>query len=272
MKIDRRYFYCAVFVAVWMACGWFFRLSVNGYQLLGVPLVLFYQLIVARRPIPQLWVRDTKHFRIDWKGCVIAVGLAWVPCFVFWRAFTAGRSPATLLLVFCAIAGAVPAAFALRRQRLKLIFSGLPGFAIAIAIGCGTFVVQAHGSGRSSGVAPDQLANLLLQFLLMFPLCFIVEEVIFRGALDTDLSPSSTLKWRAWGSAIFVSALWGLWHLPTYSTRNPMEIAALIPGRLLVHILVGVPLSFCWRKSGTLALPAAAHALVDAYRNVIGGS
>jgi hypothetical protein len=30
-----------------------------------------------------------------------------------------------------------------------------------------------------------------------------------------------------------------------------------------------VPLSFCWRRSGTLVLPAAAHALIDAYRNMI---
>jgi hypothetical protein len=28
-----------------------------------------------------------------------------------------------------------------------------------------------------------------------------------------------------------------------------------------------VPLSFCWRASGTLVLPAAAHALIDSYRN-----
>jgi hypothetical protein len=33
--------------------------------------------------------------------------------------------------------------------------------------------------------------------------------------------------------------------------------------------LTGVPLSFCWRASGTLVLPAAAHALIDSYRNCV---
>jgi len=36
--------------------------------------------------------------------------------------------------------------------------------------------------------------------------------------------------------------------------------------------LLGLLLSICWRRSGTLVLPAAAHALIDAYRNVIGCS
>jgi hypothetical protein len=30
------------------------------------------------------------------------------------------------------------------------------------------------------------------------------------------------------------------------------------------YLLVGVPLSLCWRGSGTLVMPAAAHALIDA--------
>ena len=36
-----------------------------------------------------------------------------------------------------------------------------------------------------------------------------------------------------------------------------------------VHTLIGIPLSLCWRKGGTLVLPAAAHALIDAYRNTV---
>jgi hypothetical protein len=30
-----------------------------------------------------------------------------------------------------------------------------------------------------------------------------------------------------------------------------------------------MPLSFCWRRGGTLVLPAAAHAFIDAYRNAV---
>ena len=42
------------------------------------------------------------------------------------------------------------------------------------------------------------------------------------------------------------------------------------PGAITCLItMIGIPLSLCWRKGGTLALPAAAHALIDAYRNTV---
>ena len=72
-----------------------------------------------------------------------------------------------------------------------------------------------------------------------------------------------------WLSAIFISALWGIWHLPILPFANAATIVAAAPALIIVHGLVGVPLSFCWRSSGTLVLPAAAHALIDAYRNAM---
>jgi membrane protease YdiL (CAAX protease family) len=36
---------------------------------------------------------------------------------------------------------------------------------------------------------------------------------------------------------------------------------------VVVHSAIGVSLSFAWRRSGNLALPAAAHALIDGVRN-----
>jgi hypothetical protein len=38
---------------------------------------------------------------------------------------------------------------------------------------------------------------------------------------------------------------------------------------LLVHGAVGVPLSLGWRRTGTLAVPVIAHALIDAVRNAL---
>ena len=108
----------------------------------------------------------------------------------------------------------------------------------------------------------------------MFPVFFLLEEVAFRGCLDAYLAEGAATEAggpNSWFSAICLSALRGLRHLPNYPTTNVRGIVAAILGRVIVHILVGVPLSFSWRKSGTLALPAAAHALIDAYRNVIGG-
>ena len=36
-----------------------------------------------------------------------------------------------------------------------------------------------------------------------------------------------------------------------------------------IHTSVGIPLSICWRRGGTLVLPAAAHAFIDAYRDAV---
>jgi membrane protease YdiL (CAAX protease family) len=97
-----------------------------------------------------------------------------------------------------------------------------------------------------------------------------VEELVFRGALDTYLAPVSGDPSRRWTSAVFVSSLWGLWHLPlNHPTARelPLTIAIVV----LASISLGVPLSFCWRRGGTLLLPAAAHALSDCYRNMLAG-
>src|SRR5205814_1740534 len=49
----------------------------------------------------------------------------------------------------------------------------------------------------------------LLQYV---PVVFVIEEVFFRGALDSYVHRVG--EGTGWGSAVFVSALWGLWHLP----------------------------------------------------------
>jgi membrane protease YdiL (CAAX protease family) len=114
-----------------------------------------------------------------------------------------------------------------------------------------------------------RLPFFLQQFALMFPMCFVLEEVAFRGALDPHLAPSP-VRWRfGWVSAVFVSAMWGLWHLPLQSFGSPAECVRYADLDLGVHVLIGVPLSFCWRTSGTLVLPCAAHGLIDAFRNAI---
>jgi membrane protease YdiL (CAAX protease family) len=71
---------------------------------------------------------------------------------------------------------------------------------------------------------------------------------------------------RGWPSAIFVSALWGLWHLPvTSGLPFPLQLLELVG----VHVLLGVPLSMSWRRTGNLAGPALAHAVNDAVRNAM---
>jgi membrane protease YdiL (CAAX protease family) len=132
---------------------------------------------------------------------------------------------------------------------------------------------SALASHHDLGVPLSKLSLLLKQFLLYFTVTFVLEEVAFRGALDSHIYQLPAAGQRrggsAWLSAVFVSALWGMWHLPLLPTGGAAAFAAAIPMLIIVHTLTGVPLSFCWRASGTLVLPAGAHALIDSYRNCV---
>jgi membrane protease YdiL (CAAX protease family) len=68
-------------------------------------------------------------------------------------------------------------------------------------------------------------------------------------------------------SAFFVSALWGLWHVPLAIGQKPLPL--FVVGLIGVHCAVGVPLSLCWRRSGNLFVTCATHALIDAVRNAL---
>jgi membrane protease YdiL (CAAX protease family) len=86
--------------------------------------------------------------------------------------------------------------------------------------------------------------------------------VAFRGALDAHVHHEG--ETRGWQSATFVSALWGIWHLPVSSALPfPLQLAELV----VVHVLLGVPLSMAWRSTRNLAGPALAHGVDDAVRN-----
>ena len=94
----------------------------------------------------------------------------------------------------------------------------------------------------------------------LLPLCFIVEEVTFRGALDSYLWEQGE---RGLCSALALSFLWALWHLPIQTVPINFSVA-LWPG--VVHTAIGVPLAMSWRLGGNLAVPAAVHALLDGLR------
>jgi hypothetical protein len=70
-----------IVVAVWIALGLVFRLSVNGYQLLGVFLIPAFQRIVRRQPFRALWLRDAPRFRLDTAGWCIALLLEICPAY-----------------------------------------------------------------------------------------------------------------------------------------------------------------------------------------------
>ena len=273
MDTARRYIEVLVFVAVWMALGWIFHLDPNSYLLIGVPLVVLFQRFVRHRPLRQLWVRDAAAFRLTLVGIVIAVLLILAPGYDLIFMAVPKKLWVVALWLLCALAGAVFAAFAITQQRASAARRALPSFMSAVLIGMAIMAASALARHHDVGVPLSKLSLLLKQFLLYFTVTFVLEEVAFRGALDSHIyQPPTDGQQRgrlAWLSAIFVSALWGIWHLPLLPTGGAAAFAAAIPVLIIVHTLTGVPLSFCWRASGTLVLPAAAHALIDSYRNCV---
>ena len=273
MDAARRYIEVLAFVALWMALGWIFHLDTNSYLLIGVPLVVLFQRFVRQRPLRQLWVRDAAAFRLGLVGSVIAVLLILAPGYDLIFVAVPKKSWIVVLWFLCAVAGAVFAAFAITQQRASAARRALPSFISAVLIGMAIMAASALASHHDIGVPLSKLFLLLKQFLLYFTVTFVLEEVAFRGALDSHIYQTPTDGQRrcgsAWLSAIFVSALWGIWHLPLLPTGGVAAFAAAIPVLIIVHTLIGVPLSFCWRASGTLVLPAAAHALIDSYRNCV---
>ena len=79
MPTRRKYFEVLAFVAVWMAVGWIFRLDADVYLVIGVPLVVLFQLFIRRQPLRSLWVRDAASFRLGLVGVVIAGVLILAP-------------------------------------------------------------------------------------------------------------------------------------------------------------------------------------------------
>jgi len=124
-------------------------------------------------------------------------------------------------------------------------------------------VIAARAVARVQS-APLPLMGLH-DFLLYFPVCFALEEVSFRGALDAHLHRRGARLGLT--SALLGSLLWGLWHLPALpaGSRGPDAAVAL----MMVHSLIGVPLAIYWRQSGNLAVPAFTHAMIDAVRNAL---
>jgi membrane protease YdiL (CAAX protease family) len=103
-------------------------------------------------------------------------------------------------------------------------------------------------------------------FALYLPVCFVMEEVFFRGALDSFVQRPGDRHY--WLSAAFVSVLWGWWHLPI-SGMSGIGLAVLAAFYPLFHLPFGLCFSHYWRRGGNLLVPAAVHAFVDAFRNVV---
>lgn len=273
-----RFVIAAGAVAVYKTVGYVLHLNLADYQLLGIPLLVLFQLGIHRQPLRTLWVRSGPPLRLDARLFLLWALFSLVPAYETLRA-AQHADLASAALQSTGIVGAIGLAYALRAMRaatlrqlgLCLVTAGgialLPQLLFVLL----PHVVHLHlatgpaGAGTHLALLPSLQAGAET-FLWGMPAGFVIEEVFFRGALDTYLHRGE--HGTGWGSAVFVSALWGLWHLP----NHPIPAQRLLPtiaGLLIAQIAVGVPLSLWWRKSGNLVVSNTTHALIDGARTVL---
>ena len=264
---SRRVLESIAFIAVWMLFGLRFHLSANAYLLTGIPLTLLFQRYFRKQPISALWVKGSTQVRLNRAGWLLAAGLLIVPVFYLFR-YVYSPLPHRGLLLLCdvlACFSVVPAAFAFqhftewtwRCLALCLATAGLIGVAL--------FLLAFLAHHPTSMLKSHEFFKLGIQnFLWYLPWVFLVEEVTFRGLIDAHVHHETDAHRIL--SALFVSTLWGIWHYPVIPNRHLVQIPALI----VSQCLVGVPLSFYWRKSGNLGVTSTVHAFVDAFRNALG--
>lgn len=261
----RRMTEVTLFVGAWMVLGLLLHLDSPRYQLLGVPFALTFQLLVRRRPLRQLWVHDGPPFRLDARGAAIAAVLLALgyPAYQALNSVPVARWVVALWLVAYAV-GALVAAYALRHLHTDGRAWAFAASAVAIGL---LWTLLSASPELANAARPLPLTGMVAAGLrwaaLYFPIAFVLEEVQFRGLVDAHVHRPGEA--RGWLSALFVSTLWGLWHLPLALDGTPL--ADVVASLLLVHVTIGVPLSLAWRRSGNLAFPVAAHALIDAVRD-----
>lgn len=262
----RRMVEVTLFVAAWIAIGLLLHLNAPRYQLVGIPLTVAFQLLIRRRPIRQLWVREGPPLRLTPASVVIGAVLIVLgyPAYLLLKVVVVENWLVVLWMAAYAI-GAFAAVYAL--QNLPSVGSAwrraATSAAIAAAIGILIAVISILSEVHKPLHPTDMLISGLKSAALYFPTVFVIEEVSFRGLVDAHVHLPGEA--RQWLSALFVSALWGIWHLPLVGSGGLLIVILLM--LLIPHIAIGIPLSFAWRRSGNLAFPGAAHALSDAVRD-----
>lgn len=258
-----RYAIVVLFVALYITFGYIFDLNAQEYVLLGIPLTVFFQLFIAKQALHKLWVRGEEKFSLSPAACVIALGFTILPAYKIIHSFQ--EDTFTFVSLGCnlsTILGAVAAGFAftrLNKKTTKQLFACLGIVLLIKGISFAIILIWVK-----PGEHPDYIRGIT-SLLTYIPIAFIVEEVVFRGMLDSYIhTPQNKIGIL---SVIFISVLWALWHLPL-STSNE-SIPFIVIASVINTGIWGIPLSIFWRRSGNLAVPAFSHAFIDAIRDAL---
>jgi len=253
-------------VGIWMAAGWIFHLSPNAYLVVGIPYVFLFQHFVARRPLAELWLRAPSPRGLPFWVLPVAAAFMALPLrFLAMRWDLAGW-PVRCWMMGAAL-GALPlgwAIFNLRAPALRCL-----ALCFATAGVWGVVAFSGFSAWHHHGVHfhDHAWAGFGSSLALYLPVSFVMEEVFFRGALDSFVQRPGDRDY--WLTAAFISVLWGWWHLPITGIKTLPQLAFLAVFFPLFHLPFGVLFSHYWRRSGNLLVPASVHAFIDAFRNVV---
>jgi len=266
MALDRRMARAVVATLViggYMALGFAFRLGAEAYLLLGVPITIGFQVLVVRRPLRSLWLLQAPPMTFTRRSIAATVILAIAPAIVA----VGGVRNGDLALVgwgLAAMVGAVGLVYTLRAMDRDAVRTTIRTTLMTGAVLVGIMVAYRLATGGFHGNLAAAVTTTGISLLTYLPVVFVMEEVLFRGLLDPYLHGSTPGPDRA--SALFGSALWGVWHLPVAF----IALGVLtIPYLVIVHTTMGYFLVTAWRRTGNLAAPGVSHAVIDALRNAV---
>ena len=245
----------------YMALGFAFGLSANAYLLLGIPITIAFQALVARRPLRALWLRDAPAMSFTPRSVIAVIVVAIAPAIIAIGGVRDG-DPVLAIYGLAGMTGAIGAVYAIRAMNRDAARSTVRASLINGALLVAVMVVFRLASGGFDGNLGGAVATAVISVATYLPVVFVMEEVFFRGLIDTYLHGTTPGRDRA--SALYGSALWGLWHLPVAF----LALGILtIPYLVVVHTTIGYFLVTSWRRTGNLAAPGIAHAVIDGLRN-----
>ena len=250
-------------IGAYIALGFAFRLGAEAYLLLGLPITIGFQILVVRRPLRSLWLLQAPPMTFTPRSIAATVVLAIAPAIVA----VGGVRDGDLALVgwgLAAMVGAIGAVYALRVMDRDAVRLTIRTTVITGAVLVAIMVAYRLATGGFNGNLAAALTTTVISLLTYLPVVFVMEEVLFRGLIDTYLHGSTPGPDRA--SALYGSALWGLWHLPVAF----LALGVLtIPYLVVVHTTMGYFMVTAWRRTGNLAAPGVSHAVIDALRNAV---
>jgi membrane protease YdiL (CAAX protease family) len=263
------------FVAGWIAIGYVFDLGSTFnrqciYLLIGIPITIVFQLVIRKRPLRELWVRNGPRISVRSILAPVAVVLMVVPVYLLARDLVDTNGAGFVGYDLVLFVGAIGGGYAARQftdatwADLAKCFltAGLIGILTAINAYAHTTTAHPFGSPFDAPASRDFFVSLGTYL----PAMFVIEEVWFRGAVDSHVHHDGERHGIL--SAIFVSLLWSWWHLPITVGEPVIESVFVLP---TVMVPMGIFLSIFWRRSGNLAVPGFSHAFSDSVRNILIG-